>query len=151
MHPISRILLLAGLLAPLALVATSCQREQRSFREPPPATGMPVSIQVSGLHPGGSAPGLPQPPSIYEESAYAVSQGQSLFNQFNCSGCHAHGGGGMGPALMDDQWTYGSEPANIFATIMEGRPNGMPAWRGRIPEQQGWEIVAYVRSLSGLL
>ena len=34
---------------------------------------------------------------------------------------------------------------------MEGRPNGMTAFRGRIPEEQAWEIVAYVRSLSGLV
>jgi cytochrome c oxidase cbb3-type subunit 3 len=57
----------------------------------------------------------------------------------------------MGPALMDDRWIYGSEPGNIFATIMQGRPNGMPSFRNRIPEYQAWEIAAYVRSLSGLL
>jgi len=32
---------------------------------------------------------------------------------------------------------------------VEGRPNGMPSWRGKIPDYQVWEIVAYVRSLSG--
>jgi cytochrome c oxidase cbb3-type subunit 3 len=51
---------------------------------------------------------------------------------------------------MDDEWIYGSEPENIFATIIEGRPNGMPSFRGRIGNQQVWQIVAYVRSLSGL-
>ena len=52
---------------------------------------------------------------------------------------------------MDNYWIYGSEPGNIFATIMQGRPNGMPSFRNRIPEYQAWEIAAYVRSLSGLL
>jgi cytochrome c oxidase cbb3-type subunit 3 len=52
---------------------------------------------------------------------------------------------------MDNNWIYGSEPGNVFATIMQGRPNGMPSFRNRIPESQAWEIVAYVRSLSGLL
>jgi cytochrome c oxidase cbb3-type subunit 3 len=33
---------------------------------------------------------------------------------------------------------------------MEGRPNGMPSFRGRIPEEQAWQIVAYVRSMSGI-
>jgi len=80
-----------------------------------------------------------------------VSEGKRLFSQYNCSGCHANGGGGIGPPLMDQGWIYGSEPANIFATIMQGRPNGMPSFRNRIPEYQGWEIVAYVRSLSGQL
>src|SRR5215203_5341643 len=71
-------------------------------------------------------------------------------SDLNCVGCHAHGGGGMGPPLIDSRWIYGSEPENIFATIMQGRPNGMPAFRGRIPQQQVWQIVAYVRSIGGL-
>jgi cytochrome c oxidase cbb3-type subunit 3 len=51
---------------------------------------------------------------------------------------------------MDNVWIYGSEPANVFATIVQGRPNGMPAFGHRIPEKEVWELVAYVRSLSGL-
>ena len=45
----------------------------------------------------------------------------------NCVGCHSHGGGGMGPALMDGQWRYGGRIDQIATTIAEGRPNGMPA------------------------
>jgi cytochrome c oxidase cbb3-type subunit 3 len=52
---------------------------------------------------------------------------------------------------MDQKWIYGSEPQNIYSTIVEGRPNGMPSFRGKIPESQIWEIVAYVRSMSGQL
>jgi cytochrome c oxidase cbb3-type subunit 3 len=32
----------------------------------------------------------------FEENAYMVSEGKRLFSAFNCVGCHAHGGGGMG-------------------------------------------------------
>jgi cytochrome c oxidase cbb3-type subunit 3 len=67
----------------------------------------------------------------------------------NCAGCHFHGGGGMGVALMDDKWRYGGRIDQIVASIAEGRPNGMPAWRGKLTEQQMWQIAAYVRSLSG--
>jgi cytochrome c oxidase cbb3-type subunit 3 len=74
-----------------------------------------------------------------------------LFQAYNCNGCHANGGGGMGPALMNDKWIYGSDPANISATILEARPNGMPTFRGLIPEEQVWQLAAYVRSMSGLL
>jgi cytochrome c oxidase cbb3-type subunit 3 len=52
---------------------------------------------------------------------------------------------------MDDQWIYGSNPENIFETIAEGRPNGMPSFGGKIVPDQIWQIVAYVRSMSGLL
>ena len=86
----------------------------------------------------------------YDENDYKVSQVKRMFAYFNCSGCHANGGGGMGPPLMDDRWIYGSAPENIFATIVEGRPNGMPSFGGRIPTDRIWQIVAYVRSLSGL-
>jgi cytochrome c oxidase cbb3-type subunit 3 len=68
----------------------------------------------------------------------------------NCVGCHAHGGGAIGPPLMDEEWIYGSDPSQIFKTIIEGRPNGMPSFRGKLGNQQVWQIVAYVRSLSGL-
>ena len=46
-----------------------------------------------------------------------------------------------------DEWIYGGEPANLFDTIVKGRPNGMPAWAGRIPEYQIWQIIAYLRTL----
>ena len=50
---------------------------------------------------------------------------------------------------MDDAWIYGSQPEQVFATIVEGRPNGMPSFRGKLPDYQIWQIVAYVRSMSG--
>jgi cytochrome c oxidase cbb3-type subunit 3 len=52
---------------------------------------------------------------------------------------------------MDDQWIYGSEIENVVSTIREGRPNGMPSFRGKIADDQIWEIAAYVRSLGGLV
>ena len=141
-------------IAPLlvaAILLASCKREERTLRQPPPANETLNTIQISGLNPGANS--IPTPPSsnMYQESAYAVSEGQKLYEGYNCVGCHAHGGGGIGPALMDRAWIYGSEPGNIFATIMQGRPNGMPSFRNRIPEYQAWEIAAYVRSMAGLL
>ena len=55
----------------------------------------------------------------------------------------------MGPALMDEEWIYGDHPANIFATIVEGRPNGMPSWRNKLTDAQVWQLVAYVQSMTG--
>jgi cytochrome c oxidase cbb3-type subunit 3 len=86
----------------------------------------------------------------YSGNAYAISEGQRLFNWYNCSGCHANGGGGIGPPLIKTDWIYGGEPENLFDTIVKGRPNGMPTWGIRIPEYQVWQIVAYVRSLNQL-
>jgi len=89
----------------------------------------------------------------YEGNAYAISEGQRLYSWYNCSGCHANGGGGIGPPLIKkDQrdWIYGGSSANIFDTIVKGRPNGMPTWGGKIPEYQIWQLVTYIRSLNKL-
>jgi cytochrome c oxidase cbb3-type subunit 3 len=139
------------LLAASLLTLAGCKREAREFRPSPPASQVINTVQVSGINPGANPIGAPPTPNYYEESAYAVSQGKTLFQQYNCVGCHANGGGGIGPPLMDNNWIYGAEPGNIYTTILQGRPNGMPSFRNRIPEYQVWEIVAYVRSLSGLL
>jgi cytochrome c oxidase cbb3-type subunit 3 len=133
----------------LAMVAGGCEREKRDYRSVPPgATAFPA-VRTSGLQPGPKT----VDPSVgaYQENAWAVSQGKEWYTAYNCAGCHSPGGGGgMGPPLNDSEWIYGSEPENVFATIVEGRPNGMPAWRGRLSNAQVWQLVAYVRSLSGL-
>ncbi|RYF36408.1 MAG: cytochrome c [Comamonadaceae bacterium] len=86
---------------------------------------------------------------MYDDNAYAVSEGRRLYRWYNCSGCHANGGGNIGPALMDSQWRYGSDPQSLFDTIVKGRPDGMPSFGGHIPEDQVWKIVAYVRAMGG--
>ncbi len=116
----------AALLALLALAG--CGRETRDHR----------SAAMASAERG----------EAFEGNAFHIAQGQRLYGWMNCSGCHAHGGGGMGPPLMDDEWRYGGSTAAIAATILEGRPNGMPAFRGRITEDQAWQLAAFVRSLS---
>jgi cytochrome c oxidase cbb3-type subunit 3 len=134
----------------LGLTLAACEREERRFSEIPPGVS-PRGVRVGELQPGLAAAPTPHVPGPYDENAYAIAEGKRLYTWFNCVGCHAHGGGGMGPPLMDDKWIYGSGPANIFATIIEGRPNGMPAYGGKISASQVWQLVAYVRSLSGLV
>lgn len=77
-----------------------------------------------------------------------IAVGKQIFSAMNCVGCHANGGGGMGPALMDNIWIYGGSIENIAASIREGRPNGMPSFRGFLPDEQVWQVAAFVRSLS---
>ena len=133
-----------------AVAALSCEREERTFRVEPPNADPVQSVAVSSLFPGGQP--TTQPVSNnYEKNAYALAEGKRLFGQYNCSGCHANGGGGIGPPLIDDEWLYGYEPQQVYATILQGRPNGMPAFMGKIPDYQVWELAAYVRSMSGLV
>ena len=138
-------------LAIVVLSALACHRESRPLVPDAASSQRPLQIRMGTLQPGPKALGsITADQNPYEGNAYAISQGQQLFEQYNCSGCHFHGGGGIGPALMDAEWIYGSSPANIFATISQGRPNGMPSYGGHIPDSQIWQITTYVRSLAGL-
>jgi cytochrome c oxidase cbb3-type subunit 3 len=142
-------LLVSSLLTATTLLLLSCKREERGFRVQPPAAKTSELTMVTAFHAGPTtAPSHQSNP--YEQNAYAMSQGKTLYENFNCVGCHFHGGGGIGPPLMDDKWIYGSEPDQLYATIIQGRPNGMPSFRDKIPDYQVWQIVGYVRSMSGL-
>ena len=150
---VGRLGLLALSAATSLVTMLACEREERRIgtdATSPPA----MATAVSTLSQDTLQPGVPRPdvdarnPS--ERNAYDISEGKRLFESWNCSGCHSHGGGGMGPPLMDSEWIYGSDPENIVATIVEGRPNGMPSFRGRITDQQLWQLAAYVRVMAGL-
>lgn len=142
--------LLTALAAALLLLA-GCDREKRDYNGPPP------KMPKAGVSPTSlTAGGVPLPPprdpraAIYENNAYHISQGKRWYDQYNCYGCHAGGGGGdIGPALTDDEWIYGGSMEQIHATIIEGRPNGMPSFGARLTDSQAWELAAYVRTLAG--
>lgn len=134
----------------MLLLTSACEREQRRFDEPAAASAPVDSVRLTPQQPGPMTP-VAATKGPYAENAYALNEGKRLFSSYNCEGCHFLGGGGMGPALMDDKWVYGSDPANIFETIVEGRPNGMPSFGAKIPRYQIWQLVAYVRSMSGLI
>lgn len=134
----------------LMLLAASCRREQRELRHSPQDSNVRAPlVRQSELEPGSkTTPAFVRNPA--EEKAQDLADGKRLYESYNCVGCHAHGGGGIGPPLMDSHWIYGSEPENIHETIIQGRPNGMPSFGGKIPDYQVWQITAYVRSMAGL-
>jgi len=149
----------------LAISAVACDREKRGFEVPRDAAQVPEGVPYQNrLRPGpgsndvssSSQPvdeaSLKNQPYGYQffNNAQAQSDGQKLYEYMNCVGCHAHGGGGMAPPFLDNKWIYGSAPQNLYESILLGRPNGMPSYRGRMADVQIWEIVAYVRSMSGL-
>jgi len=132
----------------LALAFAGCPRETRKFSSPRSEAARPEPVRLVSLQPG--APLSKQAASgPYEGNAWAINQGERLYTQYNCVGCHFHGGGGIGPPLMDVEWIYGGSGQNIHDTIVQGRPNGMPSYGGHVPDGQIWMITAYVRALSG--
>jgi cytochrome c oxidase cbb3-type subunit 3 len=127
-----------ALVAGAALLLAACERESRQFDPPSPGGRVGVEADADAMM------------AHYERNAYALAAGKRLWTWYNCNGCHANGGGGSGPALMDDVWIYGGDASAIYDTIARGRPNGMPAFGDRIPRDEIWQLVAYVRSMSGL-
>ena len=84
----------------------------------------------------------------YAGNASAIATGAKLFVSYNCADCHgADGSGAMGPSLADGRWHFGGEPGEIFESIYQGRPDGMPAWGSLISPDQVWMLAAYVKSL----
>lgn len=134
-----------------ALALTGCNQS------PPPQSGLAanpdryLTVALISLSPGGTPPvtDASVKGKEYEQDAHKIAEGKQLFTQMNCGGCHSHGGGGMGPPLTKSQneWIYGSSIENVVSTLREGRPKGMPSWRGKLPDDQIWAIAAYVHSL----
>jgi mono/diheme cytochrome c family protein len=84
----------------------------------------------------------------YEGDKQATTIGSQLFMSYNCVDCHGmDGSGAMGPSLADGRWHFGGSPGEVFESIYQGRPEGMPAWGGRISDADIWRLVTYVRSL----
>lgn len=89
-------------------------------------------------------------PNPYAGNTAAILAGKQLFTRMNCVGCHGYDlHGGMGPNLTDTYWRYGGAPAQIYKSIYEGRPKGMPAWGRALPRDDIWKIVAYIQAQGG--
>ena len=133
----------------LVALTLGCEREARRYRELPASANRETDVRVAPLQPG--MPQLQAPvKSPYQNNAWGMGEGKRLFAAYNCAPCHGvNGGGAIGPPLIDDKWIYGASPDQIYATISQGRPNGMPSFGGHITTQQIWQLVAYVESMSG--
>ena len=84
-----------------------------------------------------------------EGNANARKVGAQLYVSYNCIDCHgADGSGAMGPSLADGRWHFGGTSGELFESIYQGRPDGMPAWGGRIANDQIWSLITYIQSLS---
>ena len=81
----------------------------------------------------------------------ARAMGERLFLN-NCAQCHGSDAGGSKgfPNLRDNDWLYGGEPERIRESVRNGRNGVMPAFGPALGDEGVRNVVAYVRSLSGL-
>jgi cytochrome c oxidase cbb3-type subunit 3 len=127
----------------LLFIAIGCRQSATS------ATSGSTAAEYTPVGPiPGAAQSVRYRTNPFNGDAVALQDGRRLFDWSNCSGCHGgHAGGGMGPSLRDPVWLYGNRDDQIYDTIVHGRSNGMPAWGTKIPDNQVWELVAYIKSM----
>ena len=144
-----RTLWLAGAVACVATVGgLGWVDRPRELRTDPPAASdldnfrlMPNGI--SGAPPESYfASGQP-----YERDAYNLSEGKRLYSWFGCAACHGDGRGNVGPSFTDGWWLYGPEMVSIVASIRDGRPHGMPAFRDKMTTEEIWQLAGYIQTL----
>lgn len=87
-----------------------------------------------------------------EANAAAVARAAPVFAQ-QCASCHGVDGRGdktLGaPNLTDGIWLYGGARDDIRNSLHFGRSGVMPAWTGRLSEEQITALSVYVHSLGG--
>ena len=136
----------------VVLLTAACEPSPAEHPSEPLGQGTLASVRTSALV-AGAAPGFSADErklvNPLANDPAAARDGEQLYTSMNCAGCHgALGGGGIGPPFADEDWIYGGEPGQIFASVAQGRPNGMPSFGGRLPAESIWRIVSYVQSIA---
>lgn len=81
------------------------------------------------------------------DPAAQVAAGKELFAS-HCAGCHgAEAKGGIGPDLTTDNYKFGRNHDEVWASIHDGRPGGMPGFGNQLSADQVEELVAFCLSL----
>ena len=120
------------------------------------AAVMLFALTAYAKAPGGNAAaaGLKNPVASTQAS---VTAGAAAFKKY-CAFCHnadAKGNGPLAPKdsnppdLTDATWIHGSSDDEIFAVIVNGAGPGskMVGFKTKMPEQDVWHIINYLRSL----
>jgi cytochrome c oxidase cbb3-type subunit 3 len=83
----------------------------------------------------------------YHGDSGAIAKGAETWATI-CVACHtAEGTGLVGPSLVDPYWKYGNSDPELFATVSEGRPLGMPPWGSQLGTEKIWQVLAYMETL----
>ena len=90
------------------------------------------------------------PTTELADSDTAMRSAWHVFNN-NCSSCHgrdAAGQAGIFPDLTDEAWQWGSDEAQVIATIRSGRQGTMPGWSAVVGQAGIEQLADYVLGLS---
>ncbi len=83
----------------------------------------------------------------YRGDDAALAQGAETWRTI-CVACHLPEGTGLvGPSLVDPFWKYGNSDEELFSTVSDGRPAGMPPWGPQLGAEKIWKVLAYMETL----
>ena len=105
----------------------------------------------------GSAEGRKMKNPVAADAA-SIAAGKTAYQKY-CRFCHGTEGLGDGPSapkgskpsnLADADWDRGSTDGEIFVVLRDGAGPKfeMKGFKGRMPDQEMWNVVNYVKSLS---
>ncbi|OZA11751.1 MAG: cytochrome-c oxidase, cbb3-type subunit III [Rhodobacterales bacterium 17-64-5] len=87
-----------------------------------------------------------------DHDAALATAGAAVFAE-NCVACHGENAKGMrdfgAPNLTDAIWLYGGDVATLTDTVTKARYGVMPAWTGKLSEDEIRAVTTYVHSLGG--
>ena len=115
-----------------------------------------VAAGARAQNPGGN-PEAAKMKNPVAASPASVTAGAATFKKY-CAFCHgdtAKGDGKLAPKgtmpadLTDAKWDRGATDGEIFAVIQNGAGPKfeMKGFKGRLPEQDTWNVINYMRSL----
>lgn len=117
------------------------------------AVAMLFAVTVHAQSRGAAAPAARAIKNPLPATAASVTAGAAAYKKY-CAFCHGAAAKGDGPLapkdsdppdLTDATWAHGSTEGEIFAGIANGAgPNSkMIAFKGKMPDQDMWHIVAH--------
>ena len=109
-----------------------------------------VSIVASlcGLGASVVAAQSPPPKNPLEGNPDAIRAGMGIF-RVRCADCHGVDARGVRGPDISHVWAEGRSDGGLFQTLRNGVPNTeMPSVGVRTPDNEVWQILAYVRTLA---
>ena len=83
----------------------------------------------------------------YSGNSEAIKVGKDIFIS-TCAPCHkADATGGIGPNLTMAELKYGVTHKDIYESIANGRPNGMPPFLQQVGSDKISKVIAFLESL----
>jgi ubiquinol-cytochrome c reductase cytochrome b subunit len=117
--------------------------------EPPPPLVPPVPDRPTVVSPAPA----PSPAPARDAVAARTREATVLFRQY-CLSCHGADGRGseLKPAMptipdfTNRSWQEGVHDPQLMVSILDGKGSLMPAFRGRVKDDQARDLAAYVRA-----